>query len=117
MKMNNYKTIATVATVILLSVVIFYFAYKAKTPTPINQRQTQYFDLGSIHDPKGPNYGCEIHKECGDLVGVDCDSSSDGPYYYVNKNNNSIVSYCGGYCMGAQGQCENCPPKEWSCKD
>lgn len=65
------------------------------------------------------NYGddCQIDQECGNLVGIDCNSAADGPYLYVNKNTEIIVEYCGGYCMGNDPEvCQNCPPLEWNCQ-
>jgi len=57
---------------------------------------------------------CRLKAACGDLLGIDCDSAADGPYYYVNATTLEKVSTCGGACMG--GRCTNCPPKEWTCK-
>jgi hypothetical protein len=56
---------------------------------------------------------CRLERECGDLLGVDCDSAVDGPYWYVRKDDLSVVAGCGGLCM--KGHCTNCPPKEWTC--
>ena len=62
--------------------------------------------------------GCEVHKTCGALVGVDCKSELDGPYYYVEGLTGRIVEVCGGACWrgGADGRCQQCPPKEWTCR-
>lgn len=57
---------------------------------------------------------CSIQKTCGELVGIDCMSEVDGPYYYVEKSTGRIISSCGGICDTPNG-CSNCPPKEWSC--
>ncbi|PTL83250.1 hypothetical protein [Vitiosangium sp. GDMCC 1.1324] len=62
---------------------------------------------------------CEVDKTCGNLVGVNCRSEVDGPYYYVEQGTNRIVETCGGACMGGprpeEGLCVECPPKAWSC--
>lgn len=57
---------------------------------------------------------CNIAATCGNLVGVNCQSEVDGPYYYAEKDTGKIVSYCGGYCLSPEG-CNNCPPGEWVC--
>jgi|SRR3990167_4325371 len=72
-----------------------------------NERQKNHIDLDSI----GGN--CSIERTCDELVGVDCGSAYDGPYFYVEKVTGKIISRCGGYCM--TGKCKNCPPKEWKC--
>jgi hypothetical protein len=56
---------------------------------------------------------CSLHKECGALLGIDCQSAADGPYYYVKKDTLEVVARCGGFCMG--GHCTNCPPAGWTC--
>lgn len=71
-----------------------------------------YFEITPL-DAKRLGVSCEIDRACGNLVGIDCKSRVDGPYYYINKENSQIVSVCGGACM--TGECTNCPPKEWSC--
>jgi hypothetical protein len=58
--------------------------------------------------------GCRLERECGALLGVDCHSAVDGPYWYVRKADLTVVAACGGFCM--EGQCTNCPPKEWTCQ-
>jgi hypothetical protein len=57
--------------------------------------------------------GCRFERECGALLGVDCESAVDGPYLYVQKSDLKVVATCGGACMS--GSCTNCPPKEWTC--
>ena len=64
-------------------------------------------------DPKSYGPNCRIESTCGNIVGVDCGSAADGPYYYVDKDSGETISRCGGYCM--DGTCTNCPPKEWTC--
>ncbi|CAN5641242.1 hypothetical protein BH09MYX1_BH09MYX1_59160 [soil metagenome] len=56
---------------------------------------------------------CTFERACGALWGIDCQSASDGPYYYVKADTLDEVAACGGRCMG--GRCTNCPPKEWTC--
>jgi hypothetical protein len=56
---------------------------------------------------------CRYERSCGELVGVDCDSAVDGPYYYVHRETLAVVSTCGGACMS--GSCTNCPPSVWTC--
>ena len=56
---------------------------------------------------------CRLERSCGDLVGVDCKSAVDGPYYYARRSDLEKVATCGGACMG--GRCTDCPPKAWTC--
>ncbi|MCP3139995.1 hypothetical protein [Pyxidicoccus xibeiensis] len=62
---------------------------------------------------------CEVQATCGGLVGVDCDSAADGPYYYVEASSGRILEYCGGACMGGSSPdsplCRNCPAIGWTC--
>ncbi len=57
---------------------------------------------------------CRFDRACADLVGVDCNSAADGPYYYANRETLEAVSTCGGACM-AGGCKDECPPKAWTC--
>ena len=62
---------------------------------------------------------CEIERICGKQVGVDCGSAADGPYYYVDGETGDIMERCGGYCFAANpapGECESCPPQDWTCE-
>ncbi|HYO55601.1 hypothetical protein [Archangium sp.] len=72
-----------------------------------------HFNLSALPE------GCERDRACGGLVGVDCDSAVDGPYYYVEERTGRVVETCGGACMGGpkpdQGICVECPPREWTC--
>lgn len=56
---------------------------------------------------------CSYERACGELIGVDCQSAVDGPYYYVRRDSLEVVSRCGGYCRG--NPCTECPPKGWTC--
>jgi hypothetical protein len=56
--------------------------------------------------------GCRFERACGGLVGVDCNSAADGPYYYVREGSLEVVSTCGGACRAG---CTECPPKAWDC--
>jgi hypothetical protein len=56
---------------------------------------------------------CRVERTCGQLLGVDCESALDGPYYFVEKSDLKVISICGGYCMGRE--CTGCPPREWTC--
>ncbi len=61
---------------------------------------------------------CVVDATCGGLVGVDCDSAVDGPYYYVEAFSGRIVEYCGGACMAPSRDspfCRSCPPAGWTC--
>lgn len=55
---------------------------------------------------------CRFERACGELVGVDCNSAADGPYYYVRQGSLEVVSTCGGACRRG---CTECPPKAWDC--
>lgn len=109
MMSHKYK-IALLVVLLLFLVSIFLFTQKKSsvkdTPDTLN--------LNQLTSP------CRIQSTCGDLVGVDCMSAADGPYYYVNKTSQKIVEYCGGFCRGSSGQpdgkyCRNCPPVGWTC--
>lgn len=69
----------------------------------------------------GPN--CELESECGDFAYVDCDSETDGPAYYVEKETLRIIMRCGGACdipsnENKEGYCSECPPQQWKeCKE
>lgn len=56
---------------------------------------------------------CRLERKCKDMLGIDCQAATDGPYYYVVPETLEKISTCGGACMG--GKCTNCPPKEWTC--
>jgi hypothetical protein len=57
---------------------------------------------------------CKFVQECGEMVLVDCNSAADGPAYYIDQKSGTILSTCGGACMG--GHCTKCPPPGWSCE-
>ena len=56
---------------------------------------------------------CKHERSCGDLLGIDCQSAADGPYYYARRSDLKTVATCGGACMS--GSCTDCPPKAWTC--
>ncbi|HEY0135180.1 MAG TPA: hypothetical protein VGB85_13925 [Nannocystis sp.] len=56
---------------------------------------------------------CKLERSCGDLLGVDCQSAVDGPYYYVQRRDLKTVATCGGACR--RTGCTDCPPKAWTC--
>ena len=56
---------------------------------------------------------CKHERSCGDLLGIDCQSAADGPYYYAQRSDLKTVATCGGACMS--GSCTDCPPKAWTC--
>jgi hypothetical protein len=55
---------------------------------------------------------CKLERSCGDLLGIDCQSAVDGPYYYVQRRDLKTVATCGGACRRG---CTDCPPKAWTC--
>jgi hypothetical protein len=55
---------------------------------------------------------CRHERSCGELLGIDCQSAVDGPYYYTQRDL-TVVSTCGGACRLG---CTDCPPKAWTCK-
>jgi hypothetical protein len=60
---------------------------------------------------------CSPPRYCGPLGFVDCNSPTDGPAYYFERESGKIIGYCGGYCMMQGEQCEkSCPPPGWTCK-
>jgi hypothetical protein len=73
-----------------------------------------YFYKNSVSVPFKYGVDCKIESVCNNLVGVDCNSAADGPYYYIKRDTGELVARCGGYCDGRD--CTNCPPKEWTCK-
>lgn len=59
---------------------------------------------------------CNYAGVCNNLMKISCRPGTDGPIYYVKKDSQEIIEYCGGYCMVLkEGYCQNCPPKEWTC--
>ena len=58
---------------------------------------------------------CRLAHECGALWGIDCDTTVDGPYYYVEAQTLKVVARCGGYCDGSL--CTSCPPRTWTCSN
>ncbi len=56
---------------------------------------------------------CTLARSCGDLLGIDCQSAVDGPYYYAQRTDLKTVATCGGACRGRP--CPDCPPKAWTC--
>lgn len=57
---------------------------------------------------------CRLERTCGQLIGVDCQSASDGPYFYIEVNTFKHIASCGGNCMN--GPCPDCPPPQWDCE-
>ena len=55
---------------------------------------------------------CRPERSCGGMLGVDCNATVDGPYYYVEQADLKVVSTCGGTCRRG---CTDCPPKAWTC--
>ena len=74
-------------------------------------------------DPKTLGEECKITKECkNNIIGVDCLSAADGPYFYINAKTGEELSVCGGACFSRdiknREMCETqCPKKEWECKE
>ena len=56
---------------------------------------------------------CGLERMCGDRWGVDCQTSVDGPYYYVDPETLEVIATCGGTCWVEE--CEDCPPEAWNC--
>lgn len=56
---------------------------------------------------------CTVVETCGSMVGIDCNSRGDGPYYYVKAANLEVITTCGGACMVRV--CTDCPPPAWTC--
>lgn len=97
LKNKKQLIIIILLTIVAIGGVLFYFWDKSNI---------------TVLDAKKYGLNCRVERICGDLVGIDCDSAVDGPYYYVDKKTGNIISKCGGYCMVG---CTNCPPKEWTC--
>jgi uncharacterized protein len=57
----------------------------------------------------GASRACFIVDTCGDLVGIDCNSGGDGPFYFADKKTKEIV----GSCSFWNGRCR--PPALWTC--
>lgn len=78
-------------------------------------------NISSIN-PKDYGRSCKVHDlTCDGVVGIDCDSAADGPYYYVDEKTGEILSSCGGACRTSDEEqieiCETkCPAEEWNCK-
>lgn len=95
--MINKKSITVVAILIILFAIIAIYW------------RNNYTTI----DAKKYGQNCRVEKVCGFLVGIDCQSSLDGPYYYINRKTEEIIGTCGGACRS--DKCANCPPKEWGC--
>ncbi len=95
--MINKKVIVIVTSIITIIIVVLYL-----------------FRFTSI-DAKKYGQNCRIEKVCFNLIGVDCGSSTDGPYYYIDRRNEEIISSCGGERRISNIQ-QKCPPEEWMCK-
>ena len=71
-------------------------------PAPANEEDPEL--ARKVREKFGAD--CRLERTCGEMVGVDCNSAADGPYYYARRENLETVSTCGGACMG--GGCTNC---------
>ena len=98
MMKSKKQLIIIVLTIIAVSGAVFYFWDKSSV---------------SFLDVKSLGLSCEVERTCNGIIGVDCNSDVDGPYYYIDEKTGQIISKCGGYC---EVGCTNCPPKEWSCE-
>ncbi|MGB1275085.1 MAG: hypothetical protein ACPG77_04990 [Nannocystaceae bacterium] len=85
----------------------------ADAPAPANPQPSSNPELDrKVKDKFGQQ--CRFDRECEGLVGVDCNSAADGPYYYAERDSLETVATCGGACM-AGGCKDTCPPKAWTC--
>lgn len=86
------------------------------TPTASMEPAADHPELAErVLEKFADNSRCELLGVCGELAIVDCGSAVDGPLYYVQRDDLSTVSTCGGACMSPDG-CTNCPPAQWQCK-
>ncbi len=58
---------------------------------------------------------------CNGLIRFNCGQEVDGPLFYFDESNYSLVSTCGGACMSPTGEqvevCQTmCPPSYWNCQ-
>ena len=60
---------------------------------------------------------CDPPVYCGQTGYLDCASEADGPAYYFRRADGTIISACGGNCMGDPNNiCPRmCPPPQWTC--
>ena len=69
------------------------------------------------HEDTG--HECDAPKFCGDVVSINCNAETDGPYMYYDNKSSELLMACGGYCMSVDESnpksCKSCPPKEWKC--
>jgi len=79
-------------------------------PAPTPQVPTDTTLAARITEKFGER--CKHERSCGDLLGIDCQSATDGPYYYAQRSDLKTVATCGGACRGG---CTDCPPKAWTC--
>jgi len=67
---------------------------------------------------RAPN--CKLLSLCKNLAAVNCQAEVDGPFYYIDFRQDSLVMCCGGCCDTSMENlkgtnCSQCPPKEWTC--
>jgi hypothetical protein len=85
-------------------------------------------DLGELHPKLRHVYTdwfsetggvCDAPKYCGDIVSINCNAETDGPYLYFNNATAELVMGCGGECEDPDPadpkSCKSCPPQEWTC--
>jgi hypothetical protein len=104
MKRRHLLILLGIITIILGLYIIFqYFSPASVVTTAINVKKF--------------GRDCEYAGECGNIIVVNCHAEVDGPLFYVDKETEEIIEYCGGYCMGGTSgiYCRNCPPKNWDC--
>lgn len=59
--------------------------------------------------------GCLVVSDCGDYVGIECNSDSYGARYYANKTDGAII--CGFFGPANSEKTAQCPEGSLSCKD
>ncbi|NTV31459.1 hypothetical protein HGA91_05795 [candidate division WWE3 bacterium] len=105
MKLDRLSIILISAVVLLIfgSFTAAFFSQRTKPDTLIN--------------PKTFGSQCKLIAVCNNIAEINCQSELDGPLYYVDAQDGTILEYCGGSCMGGPRgpYCQHCPPVNWTC--
>jgi len=59
--------------------------------------------------------GCLVVSDCGEYVGIECNSDSDGARYYANRTDGAII--CGFFGPANPEKTAQCPEGILSCRD
>ena len=62
---------------------------------------------------------CDLPKQCGSILAINCGSEVDGPFFYVSTGGEMLM-ICGGACdaplENSDISCKSCPYEGWECE-